>query len=163
MKKSVLISACLMGIDCKYNGENNLNPELIDLMTHFNDLSFIPVCPEQLGGLTTPRTPCEIQQGSRIVITESGADVSAMFTKGAKETLKLAELCHCESAILKENSPSCGSSTIYDGTFSHRKIPGQGLTACLLAQNGVKVFSENQLEEFEDTIFKHMSKENEGR
>jgi len=148
MKKNVLISACLLGLDCKYNGENNLAQKITDLINGNQNVCFIPVCPEQMGGLCTPREPCEIIQDRQSVESEQGNDFSKQFAKGAKETLKLARLFDCKMALLKENSPSCGSHTIYDGTFSHRKIEGMGYTASLLQLNGIEVFSENEIEMF---------------
>lgn len=138
----MLISACLLGINCKYNGESNFNKLIVDLT---KDERLIPVCPEQLGGLTTPRLPCEIvmQDGIKRVIRNDGVDVTEAFLKGAEETLKIAKMFSETIAILKTKSPSCGSCQIYDGSFSGRVIEGSGLTAELLADNNIQVFDEN--------------------
>ena len=108
------------------------------------DFLFIPICPEQLGGLPTPRKPCEIVNQQKIM-TEDGEDKSAEYQKGAEESLQIAVLTGAKLAILKENSPSCGSQYIYDGTFSKVKIKGQGVCARLLRENGFRVISENEM------------------
>ena len=114
----ILVSACLLGINSRYCGGGCLNEAVASLAKkHF----LIPVCPEQLGGLPTPREPDEIQNGR--VYEKSGKDNTEEFTRGAQETLRIAELLGAEAAILKQNSPSCGPSMIYDGTFSGKKIP----------------------------------------
>jgi uncharacterized protein YbbK (DUF523 family) len=138
----MLISACLLGINCKYNGESNYNQQIVELT---KDERVIPICPEQLGGLTTPRLPCEIvvREGEKRVIRKDGADVTEAFRKGAEETLKIAKMFNESIAILKTKSPSCGSCQIYDGSFSGRVIEGSGLTAELLADNYIQVFDEN--------------------
>lgn len=142
-KKNVLISGCLLGLDCKYDGGNNYIEEIEKLKELVN---LIPVCPEQLGGLTTPRQPSEIRDGN--VISRTGEDVTAEYEKGACEALKLAQLFGCSCAILKARSPSCGSGIIYDGTFSKKKIPGDGKAAGLLKAKGIRVYTEFELEEF---------------
>lgn len=138
----MLISACLLGINCKYNGESNYNQRIVDLT---KDEKVIPVCPEQLGGLTTPRLPCEIVilNGERRVIRNDGIDVTEAFQKGAEETLKIAKMFNENIAVLKTKSPSCGSCQIYDGTFSGRVIEGSGLTAELLTDYHIRVFDED--------------------
>jgi uncharacterized protein YbbK (DUF523 family) len=138
----MLISACLLGINCKYNGESNYNQRIVELTKNER---VIPICPEQLGGLTTPRLPCEIVvlNGERRVIRKDGVDVTEAFFKGAEETLKIAKMFNESIAILKTKSPSCGSCQIYDGSFSGRVIEGSGLTAELLADNYIQVFDEN--------------------
>lgn len=108
-------------------------------------LRLVPVCPEILGGLPTPRTPSE-RQGERVV-SKTGADVTAAYQKGAEEALRLARLFGCRKALLKERSPSCGRGQIYDGSFSGRLIPGDGVTARLLEQEGIAVFGESQLQQ----------------
>lgn len=147
----ILVSACLLGIDCKYNGSNNDN---IKVKEYLKNKEFIIVCPEQLGGLTTPRDPSEIVKfdNSEImdkaykVISNKNIDVTKNFIKGANETLKIAQIYNCKEAILKDGSPSCGSNFIYDGSFTGNKIKGEGLTAKLLRDNNIKVISENELE-----------------
>lgn len=135
---NILVSACLLGADCKYNGKNNRNENVLRLMEKH---TLIPVCPEQLGGLATPREPSE-KSGER-VISKSGADVTENYKKGADEVLKIARLYGCKRAVLKAKSPSCGSGKVYDGTFSGTLIDGDGVTAQLLKQNGIEVQNEN--------------------
>lgn len=137
----LLVSACLLGINCKYSGSNNKSEEILQLAEHFD---LIPVCPEELGGLPTPRPPAEIQ-GER-VITKEGDDVTEQFLLGAQKTLAIARENNCTIAILKENSPSCASGMIYDGSFSKTLIDGQGLTTRLLLENNIRVLSEKQLQ-----------------
>ncbi|MDD4160558.1 MAG: DUF523 domain-containing protein [Synergistaceae bacterium] len=134
----ILVSACLLGINSRYCGGGCLNDH-IALLTDTHDL--IPVCPEQLGGLPTPRDPDEIREGR--VMEKNGHDNTDIFQKGAEETLRLARLLKSDMAILKQNSPSCGSTMIYDGTFSGKKIPGSGITAALLIKNGIRVIGED--------------------
>ena len=142
MKKRVLISACLLGADCRYDGKNNRLPaEKLEKLKEKYEL--IPVCPEAYGGLTTPRTPSE-RVGDK-VLSKTGTDVTAEFTRGAETALYLAKLFDARLAILKENSPSCGSGTIYDGTFSGRLTSGDGVTAELLKRNGIEVIGESKI------------------
>lgn len=143
---NILISACLLGVNCKYNGGNNKVDQLIQKM---KDVSFIPICPEQLGGLTTPRLPSEIVaiDGETKVVSKSGVDVTQQFAVGAEETLRIAQLYNCKYAILKQRSPSCGSSHIYDGSFQGKVKAGKGMAAHLLEQHGIKVYSEENFEE----------------
>ncbi|HSQ89186.1 DUF523 domain-containing protein [Romboutsia sp.] len=146
----ILVSACLVGINCKYNGENNKNDKVID---YLKDKQFIIVCPEQLGGMSTPRDPSEIIRldgdavikGQTSVISNKRLDVTNKFKIGAEEALKIANMYNCKEAILKEGSPSCGSNYIYDGTFTSRKIDGEGVTTALLRSHGIKVMSEKEL------------------
>ncbi len=135
-----IVSACLVGINCNYKDESSLCPKVVELVKQGKA---IPVCPEQLGGLTTPRTPAE-QKGDK-VITKDGEDVTAEFEKGAQEGLKIAKLVDCDVAILKSKSPSCGAGKIYDGTFSKTLIDGDGTFAKLLKENGIKVLTEDEL------------------
>ncbi len=137
---NILISACLLGVNCRYNATGKAVPELEELMKKH---TLIPVCPEQLGGLSTPRSPAEIK--GDFVFGKDGIDVTEEFLKGAKETLKIAKLYNCKYAILKERSPSCGNKKIYDGTFSKTIIDGDGVTAKLLKQNGITVFGESEI------------------
>ena len=146
----ILVSACLLGINCKYNGDNNKNEKVEE---YLKGKQFIVVCPEQLGGLSTPRNPSEIIrldgkaviEGKTSVISNKRLDVTKKFKQGAMETLKIAKLYGCKKAILKEGSPSCGSSCIYDGTFTGKKVPGEGVTTALLRQNGIEVISEKDI------------------
>ncbi len=146
-----LISACLCGVNCKYNGKNNLNEKCLKLL---REGKAVLVCPEQMGGLTTPRIPSELIGSSKDIIEYSkgkildkeGNDVSVQFIKGAEETLKIAKELGVKKAILKEGSPSCGSSFIYDGSFSGKKIKGEGITTYLLRKEGVEVISEEEFD-----------------
>ena len=144
----ILVSACLLGINSRYCGGGCLNEKIASLIGNHN---LIPVCPEQLGGLPTPREPDEIREGR--VFEKTGKENTDKFQKGAEETLRLVRLLNADMAILKQNSPSCGSSMIYDGTFSGKKIPGSGITASLLIQNGVRVISEEEIAELRE-LFK---------
>ena len=140
-KPVALVSACLLGIACRYDGGAQPCPEVLARMDRFR---FIPVCPEQLGGLPTPRTPAE-RQGER-VITADGADVTAQFRRGAELACRLARLYGAKLAVLKSRSPSCGRGEIYDGSFSGRRVPGRGVAAETLEALGVRVITESELE-----------------
>lgn len=148
----ILVSACLLGINCRYDGSAKSNKALMELAA---DGKVIPICPEQLGGCPTPRNRCEIAGGTGkdvlagrcSVKSEAGTDMTESFINGARETLKLAKACKVERAILKSRSPSCGFGKIYDGSFSGRLIDGNGVTAELLNQNGIELFSEETIEE----------------
>ena len=135
-----LCSACLLGVNCRYDGKNALNKKVIALA---KKETLIPVCPEQLGGLPTPRECCELK--GKKAVTKSGKDLTKPFSKGAAETLRIAQSLGVKQAILKQRSPSCGSGKIYDGTFSGKIIKGSGITAALLKKNGIKVVSEEEL------------------
>lgn len=142
MKKKVLISSCLIGLDCRYDGKNNyIGDEKLAMLKEKYEL--VPFCAEVYGGLTTPRVPSE-RVGDK-VISKEGKDVTEEFNKGAYLALKLAKSLGCELAILKENSPSCGSGTIYDGTFSGTLTEGYGVTAQLLKDNGITVIGETKI------------------
>lgn len=136
----IVVSACMAGIKCRYDGNDNSNEKVIELVKQG---IAIPVCPEQLGGLSTPRNPAEIQ--SNKVITQNGIDVTDQFLKGADETLKIAKMIKCKKAILKQRSPSCGFGLIYDGSHTGKIIEGTGFTARLLAENGIQILSEDNL------------------
>jgi uncharacterized protein YbbK (DUF523 family) len=142
----ILVSACLLGIHCKYNGEHNYNEAVVN---YLKDKNYIPVCPEQLGGLSTPRLPCEIIYDR--VINTQGIDVTEQFEKGAQETLTIAQLSGATTAILKSKSPSCGSRKIYDGSFSHSVIDGQGITAACLENNKIQLLNEIDIENLESS------------
>ena len=135
-----IVSACLAGINCKYDGKNSANEKVIRLV---KEGKAIPVCPEQLGGLSTPRESMEIRNGK--VFIASGADVTRQMRRGAEETLKIARLVGAKEAILKSRSPSCGKGRIYDGSFSKKLVEGNGVTAELLLRNGIKVVSEKEI------------------
>ena len=138
---NILVSACLLGENCKYNGNNNYNEDVLKLKKYFN---IIPVCPEVFGGLPTPRTPSEIR-GDRVV-SKDGADVTAAFTDGAEKVLYIAREKNCPAALLKERSPSCGCGRIYDGSFTSNLVDGNGITAELLMKNDIRVFGEGQID-----------------
>ena len=140
--EKILISACLLGVDCKYNGKNNYNPLVEELKKKYD---LIPICPEVMGGLNVPRLPSEIKEDK--VINNEGLDVTFNFLSGAYQSLQLADIYNIKKAILKDGSPSCGSTYIYDGTFTKAKIKGMGKTAQLLNDNNVKIYTENDLEE----------------
>ncbi|MBL4941547.1 MAG: DUF523 domain-containing protein [Colwellia sp.] len=146
MFDKILISRCFLGENVRYNSELiPLKHPLLTLWQQQNRL--IALCPEVSGGLPTPREPAEQQFNNNSIITITGTDVSAQFNLGAKHALALCQLHHIRFALLKESSPSCGSTLIYDGSFSNKKIAGQGITSKRLTQAGVKVFSENNLEQ----------------
>lgn len=142
-KQKLIISACLLGISCRYDGQHNLISEE-DIALLRNKYDLIPACPEQLGGLSTPRLPAEIQPDGKIMRND-GLDVSAEFIKGAEEALRIAELSGCKLALLKANSPSCGNKVIYDGNFDGTLVPGKGVTAKLFDKNGIKTYNEHEI------------------
>lgn len=138
--EKILVSACLLGIDCKYNGKNNENNKIIDLL---NDYEVVPFCPEILGGMTTPRIPSEILDDK--VINKNGDEVTDYFVKGANESLKMAKLFNIKKAVMKQKSPSCGFGKIYDGTFSGNVIEGNGITTDLFLDNNIEVLTEDDI------------------
>ena len=142
---NILVSACLLGMNCRYNGEVKENKNVVELL-HRKGVHLVPVCPEQMGGLATPRDPAEIQADGRVV-TKTGKDVTREYQRGAEEALKIAELFQCDMAILKERSPSCGYGRVYDGTFSGTLTEGNGITAGLLSKNGIDVLGESELDQ----------------
>ena len=135
-----ICSACLLGVNCRYDGNTKPNEKVLKLA---KEEVLIPVCPEQLGGLPTPRKPAE-QQGEK-VMTKDGDDVTENFNRGGQQVLQLAKLLNIKTAILKQKSPSCGCGQIYDGTFSGTIIKGDGVTTKLLKENGIKVLTEDDL------------------
>lgn len=139
-KEKILVSACLLGVNCKYDGKNNKNEKILE---YLKDKEIIPICPEQLGGLKTPRVASEIV-GDK-VLNREGQDVTRYFKKGAEESVHLAKLLGVEKALLKESSPSCGVNKIYDGSFTHKKINGSGITTRLLKDNEIEIISEDDL------------------
>lgn len=138
----ILVSACLLGKNCKYNGGNNLNQGVLDFVEGHE---VIGVCPEQLGGLSTPRLPAEIVDG--VVTNKEGVSVDAEFRKGAQAALADALENKVDLAILQSRSPSCGVKEIYDGSFSGKKIKGQGVFAKLLSARGIKVLDAEDVAE----------------
>jgi len=149
----IIISACFAGFDVKYNGSNNVNIKIKKL---FDEQKAIPVCPEVLGGLSIPREPAEIVggdgndvlDGRAKVLTNTGRDVTTQFLKGAYDTLKIVKDADASIVVLKERSPSCGSTMVYSGEFNGSKRPGNGVTAALLKRNGIRVVSEEHFLEY---------------
>ena len=133
----ILVSACLLGIHCKYSGGDNANAKVLALAANPANEG-IPVCPEVLGGLPTPRPPAEIQPDGR-VMTQDGHEVTAAYRAGAERTLAIAREMRPDRIILQSRSPSCGVRERYDGTFSRVRVPGQGVTAALLVKHGFSV------------------------
>lgn len=145
----ILVSACLLGENCKYNGGNNKSDLVIE---YLKGKKFIKICPEELGGLKTPRNPSEILgsanlvlKGKSFIINNKGENVTTEFVNGAYKCLEIAKQNNCSMAILKSNSPSCGKGVIYDGTFNNIKIKGNGITTQLLLDNKIEVLTENEV------------------
>ena len=136
----IIVSACLLGENCKYSGGNNYNE---DVIRYLAGKDYLPVCPEIAGGLSSPRPPAEII--NRRVVDKEGKDITSAFLKGAETTLSLAKRHKASLCILKANSPSCGCGKIYDGSFCGKKIPGNGLTAAILLENGFEIITEEDL------------------
>ncbi|WP_418765050.1 DUF523 domain-containing protein [Mailhella sp.] len=132
-----VVSACLAGTPCRYDGRSNLRPEIAELVRRGEA---VPVCPEVLGGLPTPRTPSEQKNGR--VVAATGEDVTDAFVSGAEAALYIAEEYGCCAAVLKARSPSCGCGRVYDGTFTHTLVDGDGLFAALLRKKGFQLFTE---------------------
>lgn len=153
-----LISACLLGIRCAWSGDDKYRNERAIQLSKVETL--IPVCPEQYGGLPTPRAPQEIQggvgedvlNGKCKVMNKDGKDVTGQFIRGAEETLKIANQLKVKEFIAKSGSPACGSSQIYDGSFSGRLIDGEGVTAALLRRNGIRIIPEEELQLILDNL-----------
>ena len=133
-----VVSECLLGSNCKYNGGNNYTKEIVDFL---EDKEYVTVCPECLGGLSTPRDPSEIC-GDK-VINKKGLDVTKEYNVGALKSLKIAKDFNADTAILKSNSPSCGCGMIYDGSFNKKLVSGDGITTKLFKDNGIKVISSD--------------------
>ena len=146
-KERLLISACLVGDNVKYDGTNNLMSE--DILNNLSEkYELVPICPEVLGGMTVPRVPCEITSLQPLEIkNEFGIDMKDHFISGENEVLYYVGKFSIKYALLKSNSPSCGNEYIYDGNFNGTLVKGQGITANILSSNGVKVYNENQIEE----------------
>ncbi|OKP97592.1 DUF523 domain-containing protein [Paenibacillus sp. P46E] len=146
----IIVSSCLAGMKVRYNGTACLDETIQKLL---DNNQAVAVCPELLGGFSTPREPAEIVggdgdavlDGMAMVIDRLGNDVTGMYIQGAYEALEQARKVEATIVVLKENSPSCGSSMIYNGTFTGLKIPGQGVTSALLRRSGLEVISEEQL------------------
>lgn len=139
-KENVLISACFLGLNCRYDEGAVQLSYIEELMLEYH---LVPICPEIMGGMGTPRSPAEIIDEK--VISNMGHDVTKHYEVGAREALKLARLYKCRYAILKEHSPSCGYGRIYDGSFSGTLVEGNGVTAGLLAENGLTIIGESHI------------------
>lgn len=139
-KPNIVVSACLIGYNCKYNGNNNYCSKIEKLKNQYN---LIAICPEVLGGLPTPRVPSEII-GDK-VINQEGLDVTKNYNKGANLALEKVLLNNCQIAILKAKSPSCGCGKIYDGTFTSTLINGDGVTTKLFKKHNIKVYTEEEI------------------
>lgn len=135
-EKKIVVSACLAGVNCKYDGGNNSNAKVLKIL---EEGKAVLVCPEELGGMTTPRVASEIVEDK--VLSKYGQDVTNEFNKGAKEALKIAQAVKADLAILQQRSPSCGSKQIYDGSFSRKLIKGKGITSRLFEENGIEVIT----------------------
>ncbi len=138
--ENILVSACLLGIGCRYDGKHKADPEVIKLKEKYN---LIPVCPEIFGGLSTPRTPSE-RVGDKVMMKD-GRDVTENYSRGANEALELCRIFNIKTAVLKERSPSCGKGRIYDGTFSGALTERDGVTAELLMREGIRVIGESEI------------------
>lgn len=141
-RPALLISACLLGLRCRYDGASRPLPSetITALRARW---TLVPVCPEQLGGLATPRESAERRDGG--VFTRSGADVTAQYRRGAEQTVALARLLGCETALLKARSPSCGVGCIYDGSFTRRTVSADGVAAETLRRDGVQLHTEEEI------------------
>ena len=151
MKRIIICSACLLGVKCAWDGKSRYkNEKVIRLL---KEMTIIPICPEQLGGLPTPRIPQEIQgcsgekvlEGKGKVKNKNGKDITKQFISGAKEALKIAKIFGAKEFIAKQKSPSCGCGRTYDGSFSGKLINGDGVTTALLKKNGIRVITEEEL------------------
>ncbi len=161
-RRRIAISACLLGVNCNYKG--SASADFLQRPLFFDGAAekfeFIPVCPEQLGGMSTPRIPSELTAsaalviaGSGSVVSREGVDVTSCFLKGGSEALRLAILLKADFAVFKSRSPSCGKKNIYDGTFSGILVDGPGITAQMFLDAGIKVFDEQEfLEVFRGTV-----------
>ena len=139
--EKILISACLIGDKVRYDGKSNYNPKVQNLLEKYE---LVPFCPEVEGGLSIPRIPCERYNGK--VINKDGKNVTKYFEKGADLALNIFQYLGIRIAILKENSPSCGTKKVYNGKFEGKLIPGEGVTAELLKRKGIKVISEEEID-----------------
>lgn len=142
----IIVSSCLAGVKCRYDGNDNLVAEIKELVLSGKAIA---LCPEELGGLSTPRTPCEIvkEDNQLKVMTKDRVDCTAQFLLGAEKVAEIAKILDSKQAILKANSPSCGCGMIYDGSFTGEKIKGNGLTAELLSKQGVEIKNETNFKE----------------
>lgn len=141
-KTTLLVSACLLGVCCRYDGESKPCEAVIALRDRF---TLMPICPEEDGGLPTPRTPSE-RVGDRVIMRD-GRDVTENYKSGAEQALERARSFGCTAAILKARSPSCGKGKIYDGTFSGNLTERDGVCAELLIKNGIIVYTEDEIDQ----------------
>ncbi len=151
MKEKLLISGCLAGLSCRYDGGSKPHPRLEDLKRWYD---LIPVCPEQTGGLSTPRIPNELQASAAEILSgrgkvknQAGEDCTEAFIRGATETLKVVRLLDIKKALLKDGSPSCGKNRVYDGTCCGKSIPGRGITAEILHDEEIGIYSEDETDQ----------------
>lgn len=147
MSKLIMVSSCLAGINCKYDGGNNRVEEIAELVANGKA---IPVCPEVYGGLPIPRGCCEIvldEKGNRKVMTKDGEDYTGEFAEGARKALEIAKVLEIDAVVFQQRSPSCGFGKIYDGTFSGKLIEGNGFAAELFSANGIKVYNDRNYKE----------------
>ncbi len=139
----ILVSSCLLGLCCRYDGKEKVDERVL---TYLKGKNYLPICPEQMGGLPTPRKPAEIVSLEPLkIMTEDHIDVTEAFEKGVSEVLKLIKLHDIDLAILKSKSPSCGSREVYDGTFSRNLIKGAGILSLSMTKNNIKTINENDL------------------
>lgn len=139
----IFVSGCLAGLNCKYNGGNNYDERIFNLV---KEGKAIPICPEQWGGLKTPRNPAQIKNinNKSYVVTDQGEDVTEQYKRGAQEVLELAKKLNIKEAILQPRSPSCGKGKVYDGNFNKTLIDGNGIAADLLIKNGIEVYTPEE-------------------
>lgn len=142
---NILVSSCLLGNPCRYDGKSKGNEDVIALSKKYK---IIPVCPEVMGGLKIPRNPCERINDK--IISSTGKDCTENYHSGAQKALKLAKRFNCKYAVLKEKSPSCSANGIYDGSFSKKLIDGEGVTAALLKKEGIIVLTENEIDKIKE-------------
>ncbi len=149
----IIVSACLLGMNTKYNGGNNRDNKVVTFLLKNNHF-FIPLCAEQLGGLPTPRLPAEIEEGytskdvldgKAKIVNQGGVDVTKQFIKGAKEVLKICKRFNITHAILQDRSPSCGYTKVYDGTFKNNLIVGNGILTELLKENNIEILETDKI------------------
>ena len=149
--ETIIVSACLLGDKCRYDGKDNYNEKVKFLREHFN---IVPVCPEVLGGMSTPRIPCEIK--NNIVINKNGKDVTHCFKKGAEAVLNVVKYLHIKKAVLVDHSPSCGVYKIHNGNFNNVLVNGEGFTTRELKRIGVKCFTIDEVEKMIDPTLKEI-------
>lgn len=140
--ETILVSACLLGDNVKYNGGNNYD-ERIEKLKEYYDI--VPICPEVFGGLSTPRVPSEIKGDS--IINKEGKDVTYEFNRGAHKVINIVNFCHCKKAILMDRSPSCGVNKVYNGKFNGTLVDGMGYTARLLKDKGIELYTIDDIDQ----------------